>query len=246
MNPPSTETASPSLATIALAVMVRAVVDAIPHHPDASADEQAAQCQTAFAMITALRPRDVLEAMLAARFVAFHFQIMDDVRCAAQRDLPGALKLRYRANAAALTRVQERTERDLKLRQALPVPQPAALPVAVPAPRPPPAPVAAAAPRRAAGGFVAPTEAEGARLVAEVMARQDAQAAAAKRHEAAAGAADASDDDFAEPTAAEVEAVIARARALLEETAAPAADMGGRLRAEVAARAAAAARKLAA
>jgi hypothetical protein len=95
------EAVSPSLATITLAIMVRAAVDAIPHHPDASADEQAAQCQTAFDMIAALRPRDVLEAMLAARFVAFHFQIMDDVRCAAQRDLPAVLKLRYRANAIA-------------------------------------------------------------------------------------------------------------------------------------------------
>ena len=70
-----------------------------------------------------LCPRDVLEAMLAARFVAFHFQIMDDVRYAAQRDLPAALRLRYRANSAALTRVQKRTECDLKLRQALPGPQ---------------------------------------------------------------------------------------------------------------------------
>jgi hypothetical protein len=79
-----------------------------------------------------------------------------------------------------------------------------------------------------------------------VMAREDAQAAAAKRHQAAAGAADPADDDFAEPTAAELAAVMARARAVLEETAAPAVDMGERIQAEVAARAAAAATKLAA
>jgi hypothetical protein len=246
MNPPPTETASPALDPILLAVMVRATADAIPHHPDAPAEEQAARCQTAFAMIALLRPRDVLEAMLAARFVALQFQIMDDMRCAAQLDLPPALKLRFRASAAALTRVQERTERDLKLRQALPALQPAALPVAVPAPRPRPAPVAAAAPRPAAGRFVAPTEAETAQLVAEVMAREDAQAAAAKRHQAAAGAADASDDGFAEPTEAEVAAVVARARALLEETAAPAVAMGERLQAEVATRAAASTTALAA
>jgi hypothetical protein len=246
MNPPPTETASPFLDTTSLAVMVRATADAIPHHPDAPAEEQAARCQTAFAAIAMLRPRDVLEAMLAARFVALHFQSMDDMRCAAQLDLPPALQLRYRASAAALTRLQERTERDLKLRQALPALQPAALPVAVPAPRPRPAPLAAAAPRRAAGRFVAPTEAETAQLVAEVMAREDAQAAAAKRHQAAAGAADPADDDFAEPTAAELAAVMARARAVLEETAAPAVDMGERIQAEVAARAAAAATKLAA
>jgi len=246
MNPPSTETVSPALNTTTLAVMIRAAADAVPYHPDAPAQEQAALCQTVFDMIAALRPRDVLEAMLAARFAALYFQIVDDARCAAQRDMPPALKIRFRASEAALIRLQERTERDLKRRQALALLQPAALPVAVPAPRPWVVPVTAAAPRRAAGGFVAPTEAEAAQIVDEVMARQDAQAAAVKSRQAAAGAADPSDGDFAEPTAAEVEAVMARARALLKETAAPAVDMGERIQAEVAARAAAAATKLAA
>jgi hypothetical protein len=118
--------------------------------------------------------------------------------------------------------------------------------MAVPAPRPRPAPVAVAAPGPAAGGFVPPTEAEVVQLVAGVMASQDAQAAAAKRRQAGAAAADPADDDFAEPTEAEVEAVVARARALLEETAPPAEDMAARLQAEVAARAAAVATKLAA
>ena len=45
---------------------------------------------------------------------------------------------------------------------------------------------------------------------------------------------------------AEVEAVVARARALLEETAQPAEDMGERLQAEVAARAVASVTALAA
>jgi hypothetical protein len=246
MTPSATQTQPDLLDTTILAVMVRATVDAIPHHPDAPAEEQAARCQTAFTMIGALRPRDVLEAMLAARIAAVQFHIMDDLRCAAEPDLQPALKLRFRANAAALTRMQERAERDLKRRQALPALQPAALPMAVPAPRPRPAPVASAAPSHAAGGFVAPTEAEVAQLVAKVMASQDAQAAAAERRQAAAAASGPADDDFAEPTEAEVEAVVARARALLEEIAAPAGDMAERLQAEVAARAAAPATKLAA
>jgi hypothetical protein len=246
MTPPPAETASPALDPITLAATVRATLDAVPHHPDAPAEEQEANRHTAFTMIGALCPRDPLEAMLAARIVATYFHIMDDMCCAAQRDLPPALKLRFRANAAALTRVQERAERDLKRRQAFPALQPATLPVAVPAPRPRPAPVAVAAPGPAAGGFVPPTEAEVVQLVAGVMASQDAQAAAAKRRQAGAAAADPADDDFAEPTEAEVEAVVARARALLEETAPPAVDMAARLLAEVAARAAAVATKLAA
>src|SRR5208337_4238405 len=123
---------------------------------------------------------NVLEAMLAARIVALQFQIMDNMRCAAERDMPPALKLRFRASTAALTRLQAAERRELTRCQALPAPQPAVLPVAVPAPRPRLAPVAAAAPRPAAGGFVAPTEAEMAQLVAGVMASEDARAAAAK------------------------------------------------------------------
>jgi len=246
MNPPPNETASPALDPTTLAVMVRATLDAVPHHPDAPAEEQEANRHSAVTMIAALRPRDPLEAMLAARIVATHFHIMDDLRCAAQRDLPPALKLRFRASAAALSRMQEAAQRELIRRQAYPALQPAALPVAVPAPRPQPASVAVGAPRPAAGGFVPPTEAEVAQLVAEVMASQDAQAAAAKRRQAGAAAADPADDDFAELNEAEVAAVVARARALMEEIAQPAEDMGERLQAEVAARAAAAATKLAA
>lgn len=136
MNSPPTETASPSIDPIVLAVMVRATVNAIPHHPDAPAEEQAARCQAAFAMIAMLRPRDVLEAMLAARFVAVQFHIMDALRCAAEPDMPPNLQLRYRASAAALTRMQAAERRELTRLQAFPALQPAALPAAMPAPRP--------------------------------------------------------------------------------------------------------------
>jgi hypothetical protein len=246
MTPSATQTQPDLLDTTILAVMVRATVDAIPHHPDAPAEEQAARCQAAFAMIAMLRPRDVLEAMLAARFVAVQFHIMDALRCAAEPDMPPNLQLRYRASAAALTRMQAAERRELTRLQACPALQPAALPVAVPAPRPRHAPAAAAAPPAATGGFVAPTEAEIAQLVAGVMASQDAQAAAAGHRQAAAAAPRPADDDFAVPTDAEFERVVAEARALLEETAQPAGGMAERLQAEVAARAAAPATKLAA
>jgi len=145
MNPPPTQTAPLPFDPIHLAVMVRATVDAIPHHPDAPPEEQAARCQVVFAMIEALRPRDVLEAMIAARLVAVQFHIMDTLRCAAESDVPPALKLRYRASAAALNRMQDGARRELTRLQAFPALQPAALPVAVPAPRAAPTPEAALA-----------------------------------------------------------------------------------------------------
>jgi hypothetical protein len=148
-------------------------------------------------MIAMLRPRDVLEAMLAARFVAVQFHIMDALRSAAELDLPPNLKLRYRASAAAMTRMQDGARRELTRLQAIPALQPAALPVAVPAPRAAPAPAAARAdtPRQAApaarqaapaprqantaatppaqGGPASLDAATVARLVAEVAARSE-------------------------------------------------------------------------
>ncbi len=246
MNPPPTETPSPALDPILLAVMIRGTLDTLPHHPDAPAEEQEATRHTAFTMIATLRPRDLLEAMLAARIVAAHFHMMDDFRCAAQRDLPPALKVRHRRSAVALTRMQEAAQRELKQRQASPALQPAALPAAMPAPRPQPAPAAAAAPRPATGGFVAPTPAEIAQLVAGVEASLDAKEAAAGRRQAAAAAPRPVADGFGAPTDAEIAQLVASAHALLEETAGPADNQGALLRAEVAARAAAAATALAA
>jgi hypothetical protein len=207
MTPPAAQTQPDPLDPITLAVMIRATMDAIPHHPGASAEEQAALRHAAYTMIATLRPRDVLEAMLAARIAAMMFHIMDDLRVAADHDLPENLKLRHRASAASLTRVLRAAHRELSQRQALPAAQPMALPVSIPAPRPPPAPAIApsvptsrAAPvsrpdaaagrgqaaagqgqapaaRPATGGFVVPTEEEVARLVAGVEARLGAAAA---------------------------------------------------------------------
>ena len=246
MNPPPAETASPSLDPTALAVIVRAALDAIPHQPDAPAEEIEAKRRTAYDMIGMLRPRDLFEAMLAGRIVAGEFHIIDAMRRAAEPDLAPNLGLRFRASANATTRMVAAARADLTRRQAYPAVKPAALPVAMPAPCPPAPPtarpVATVAPHRAAGGFVPPTEAKVAQLVAAMMASEDARIAAAQRRPAAADPVD--DDDLAEMR--EAEAAVARACALMEETAPPAEDMGERLQAEVAARAAAAATKLAA
>jgi hypothetical protein len=230
MNPPPTETATPALDRNLIAVIVQATLDAIPHHPDATADEQDAGRQAAFTLLNSYHPRDPQEAMLAARIAATQFHIMDDLRCAAQSDLPSALKLRHRRSAATLTRMQHDAQRELTRRQAYPAQNPATLPATIPPRRPLPDP--AAAPRPAPGSFIPPTAARIERLVTQVEANLDAETAAAPRHARHDGSA---------PTDAEIAQLGATSHALLQEFAQPQADFGDRLLAEVARRAAAAA-----
>jgi hypothetical protein len=128
-----------SLAPATLTAMLRTTIDTLPHHPDAPEAEQAVQRRAAFEVIAALRPRDALEALLAARVVAAHYHTMDAFRCAAQRDLPINLLLRYQGKAIALSRLMTTTLRDLDKRQAGPALQPEALPAEVPAARARPA-----------------------------------------------------------------------------------------------------------
>jgi hypothetical protein len=179
MNPLPTETATHALDPNLVTVIVQATLDAIPHHPGATQDEQDAGRQAAFTLLNSYHPRDPQEAMLAARIAATQFHIMDDLRCAAQPDLPSALKLRHRRSAATLTRMQHDAHRELTRRQAYPAQNPATLSAAVPARRPLPAP--AAAPRPAPGSFIPPTAAEIERLVTQVEANLDAQPAVAPR-----------------------------------------------------------------
>ncbi|HLB97195.1 MAG TPA: hypothetical protein VJK90_06000, partial [Acetobacteraceae bacterium] len=53
--------------------MLRSTIEALPHHPHATAEARAERCDAAFLAISALRPRDPLEAMLAARTIALHY-----------------------------------------------------------------------------------------------------------------------------------------------------------------------------
>ena len=90
--------------------------------------------------------------MLAARIVAFHAHLMENVRSAAQPDLPPNLQLRFQGRAMALARMVDATMFELQGRQTVPAPRAAALPAtapalpaAVPAPHAEPAPEAAEA-----------------------------------------------------------------------------------------------------
>jgi hypothetical protein len=141
------------------AAMLCTTMDALPFHPRATAEQKAAMCEAARIAIGRLRPRDPLEAMLAARIVAFHAHIMDDLQKAAQADLPPTLQLRFEGRAMALARMMDATVFELRDRQTVPArraePLPAtapalpmtvpALPAAVPAPDAEPAPEAALA-----------------------------------------------------------------------------------------------------
>jgi len=248
--------------------LLQTIVDCLPHIPNASEAERTAKREAAFALVEQLAPTGPVEAMIAAEAVAAHYASVNAYRTAARSDLPYDLQLRYQTKAASLARLASSKRRELVRLQAAQPKLPAAIGAAraaqesaiapgVPAGQatPAPRPEAAAAELRlggaaeaaARGGFVPPTVAEIAQLAAGFKASHDAQVAAAKRRLADAAAVDPeAEDDFADMSEAEVEAVVARARALTEETAEPAEDMGELLQTEVAARAAAAAMKLAA
>ena len=62
------------------AAMLCTTMDALPFHPQATADQKAVHARGRPLAIATLRPRDPLEAMLAARIVAFHSHVMDNFR----------------------------------------------------------------------------------------------------------------------------------------------------------------------
>ncbi len=133
---------APPLDPATLAATLRATIDTLPHHPDATAEEIANRQQAALIAIDSLRPRDPVEAILAARFVAIHAAIMESFRCAAQPGLPFEPKLRYTGRAIVLSRLADATMGELSKRQARPALQPVA-PAPLPVPRPQPSPAAA-------------------------------------------------------------------------------------------------------
>ncbi len=126
-----------------LAAMLRSTDDSTPLPPAASADEIDSRRQAAQITTAAMRPRDPVEANLAARYVAMHHAIMENMRCAAQADLPAELKLRHTGKALALARMCDVTLRGLEFRQAHPALDPVAVLPPLPAPRPRPVMVAA-------------------------------------------------------------------------------------------------------
>jgi outer membrane biosynthesis protein TonB len=154
MNAPPTQTPALPLDPDTLATLLRTTADALPHHLGTSAEETATLRNAVSIAIARLRPRDPVEALLAARIVAMHYHIMEDLHRAAQPDLAPGLQLRFQARAHALGKLVDAMLFDLRDRQTAPVlwpgallpasvPEPRAQPAPVPAPRAEPVPVAA-------------------------------------------------------------------------------------------------------
>jgi hypothetical protein len=145
MTPPPTQTPALALDPDTLATLLRTTVDALPLRPSATADEATTHRHAAFIAITTLRPRDPMEAFLAARIVAVHYHVMANLRSATQPDLPAGLQLRFQGRAIALSKLMDATLFELRDRQTATLRPPAALPASLPVPRVQPAPEAARA-----------------------------------------------------------------------------------------------------
>ncbi|HEY2619438.1 MAG TPA: hypothetical protein VGI78_19005, partial [Acetobacteraceae bacterium] len=83
-----------------------------------TAEARAARQQTALALITELRPADVVEADLAARIVAASYHADDSLRVAAQPGQPQEEVRRHRAQANSMMRTAERMRHSLERRQS--------------------------------------------------------------------------------------------------------------------------------
>ena len=228
--------------------LLQSVVDSLPIIPTASDAERTAQREAAFALLSRLAPTDPVEAMLAFQVIAAQFACANAYRCAARPDLPPAMHLSYQSKAATLSRLTSSKRRELLRLQAsqptLPVGFDAAREVqaratasaasarpVAPAPQPtaaaqrPATPAPAVAPRGRAAG---PDHAQ----LDQAQLDQSLAKAAAASHPA--------HDDLAPPTDADLAQIVADAHTLLAEVTPPARDTGARLRAEIAARSAAA------
>lgn len=116
----------PDIDPATLANMLHATVAALPVAPDASAEDLDAQRQAALLAVTALCPRDPVEAMLAARIVSAHHAAMECFRRAARHDIDDNSALRLQGKAVSLANLAMRTLRELRKCQA----EPPAYPVA--------------------------------------------------------------------------------------------------------------------
>src|ERR1700677_1233568 len=97
--------------------MLACTVDALPYPPSATSEQRAQKREAALLAIAALRPRDPLEAMDAARIVALHFHAMHDLACSIQPNVPGKLQLHCEGRAMQLGRQSDKMRVDYLKRQ---------------------------------------------------------------------------------------------------------------------------------
>jgi hypothetical protein len=143
MTQAAAQTTAFALDPATLGVLLHETVDSLPYHPQATEAERTTRREAACIAIAALLPRGPGEAMLATGIVAAHYHMMDNLRWAAQPDVPAELRLRLQGRAITLCNLALSTQKELDRRQAYPAVTGSPLPVPVPDARPaaPPAPV---------------------------------------------------------------------------------------------------------
>jgi hypothetical protein len=122
---------------VTITVMFQAAIAALPVDPGASADAVAARHKAALLEVTALHPRDPVEAMLAARIVSAHHASIACFSRAMQSDVDDAMALRQRARATTLSNLATRLSRELKQLQAAPSAHEVTMQMPAVAPQPP-------------------------------------------------------------------------------------------------------------
>jgi hypothetical protein len=173
MTPFQTSAEPLSLDPATFNTMLRSAIEALPQHPHASAEARAERCDAAFFAISALRPRDPLEAMQAARIVALHYHAMYNLACCLQPNTPSDVQLRCQARGESLGRQSDKMQAEYLHNQKT---NPAGLPAsAAVTPEPQPQPQPQTAPQAAADRTAAPPATE----AAPKLAPAERQAAAA-------------------------------------------------------------------
>ncbi len=173
--------------------MIASTLAALPHAADASPAEVESLREAARAALLSLRPRDPIEAGLAAQAIAAHHAAMACFRAAARPETPDAIVLRCQGRAVAFSHLFASALRRLQVLQAqpalyaMPAGQAAVAPAAgawaaaspapgsTPAPRPPatsrPAPDAAPRAQPETAAPARPLDPRQARLLDEMAAR---------------------------------------------------------------------------
>jgi len=192
MTAQPTQPPSLSLNPATFAVLLRTICNALPLLPNETQADKAQECAAVLDTLSALGPRDPMEAMLAAQFIVAHHASMHASYWAARTDLPPFLLLRFKARADSHARLSQSTLREFNRRKAGPAQKPAQQPAATPAPAPraqqaataqpaqerpatpaarPDMPAPAQRPATAPGAQPSPINAPHAQLLAEVAAR---------------------------------------------------------------------------
>jgi hypothetical protein len=198
MTAQPTQPPSLSLDPATFAVLLRTICNAMPRLPNETQADKAEVSASVLDALTALGPRDPVEAMLAAQFLVAHHASMHASYWAARTDLPPPLLLRFKARADSHARLSQSTLREFNRRKAGPAQKPAqqpaqpsaSTPASAPAPcaqqaptvrttqaRPvtqtarPEMPAPAQRPATAPGVQPSPTETLHAQLLADLAAR---------------------------------------------------------------------------